>query len=314
MSHHSVSRSFFAPLFLLICVLHGSWLAALEDEHRKATSGGSPAGADHGTSRASGDKKYRITLPDGATFEILGVKEASIGNSWWLPDGSPLAHAPKGAVSVGDVFVGAPGSISRTFEFRFLIDQSTTLSGPTILKGLGGGGSRERSESAPSDGRIIVRSSLRTEVAPGSRTSLVVNYAGGEWTTVARCPAAGGVVIQRPRGDVRFSRAIGKDGGTQITVTYIAPDADLRLVALDHESRLHRAGTGEIMKRQTNIVETQTFEDLPPAKVQEFRLQTRPWRRIEFRNVSLHRGQKTNFALFLDDRPYTPQEPTAKPK
>jgi len=244
----------------------------------------------------------------------LGVNDVTTGNSWWLPDGSPLAHAPKGAVSVGDVFMVAPGSISRTFEFRFLIGQSTTLAGPTILKGLGGGRSRERSESAPSDGRIIVRSSLSTEVAPGSRTSLVVNYAEGEWTTTARCPAAGGVVIQRPRGDVRFSRATGKDRGTQITVTHIAPDADLRLVALDHESRLHHAGTCEIRTLQTKIVETQTFEDLPLANVQEFRLQTRPWRRIEFRNVSLHRGQKTNFALFLDDRPYKPREPTAKPK
>jgi len=225
-----------------------------------------------------------------------------------------LAHAPKDAVSVGHVFVGAPGSISRTFEFRFIIDQSATRSGPTILKGLGGGGSHERSESARSDGRIIVRSSLSTQVAPGSRASLVVNYAGGEWTTAARCPAAGGVFIEHPRGDVRFSRAIGKDGGTQITVTHIAPDTDLRLVALDHESRLHHAGICEIRKWHTNISETQTFEDMPLAKVQEFRLQTRPWRRIEFRNASLHRGRKTNFALFLDDRPYTPQEPTAKLK
>ena len=37
-------------------------------------------------------------------------------------------------------------------------------------------------------------------------------------------------------------------------------------------------------------------------------LQTRSWHEIEFRNISLHRGQKTNFAIFIDGKPYA--EPT----
>jgi hypothetical protein len=35
--------------------------------------------------------------------------------------------------------------------------------------------------------------------------------------------------------------------------------------------------------------------------------QERPWTKIEFRNVSLHRGQKTNLGVFLDGKPYEPK-------
>ena len=53
---------------------------------------------------------------------------------------------------------------------------------------------------------------------------------------------------------------------------------------------------------------TPFFRNLRLDRIQEFHLQTRSWHEIEFRNISLHRGQKTNFAIFIDGKPYA--EPT----
>jgi hypothetical protein len=47
---------------------------------------------------ATNKNKYLFTLPDGASFEVLGVCESpSGGKTWWGPDGTPLSRSPKGA-------------------------------------------------------------------------------------------------------------------------------------------------------------------------------------------------------------------------
>ncbi len=41
------------------------------------------------------DNRYRATFKDGATVEVVGVSTVPTGpNTWWKPDGSPLAEAP----------------------------------------------------------------------------------------------------------------------------------------------------------------------------------------------------------------------------
>jgi hypothetical protein len=56
------------------------------------------------------------------------------------------------------------------------------------------------------------------------------------------------------------------------------------------------------------------FANLPLARIKEFHLQMRTWRLIEFRNISLHRGQRTNFAIFVDDKPYPAEHGKATKK
>jgi hypothetical protein len=54
------------------------------------------------------------------------------------------------------------------------------------------------------------------------------------------------------------------------------------------------------------------FPRLPIARVKHFRFQTRSFNHeIEFRNVSLHRGQRTPFQIYLDGRRYFPRTASA---
>ncbi len=59
---------------------------------------------------------------------------------------------------------------------------------------------------------------------------------------------------------------------------------------------------------------TARFPDLPLSKVKEFHFQTRPLQEIEFRNVSLHRGQKSHVEIFIDGKRNVPKTTDTKSK
>jgi hypothetical protein len=139
-----------------------------------------------------------------------------------------------------------------------------------------------------------------------------LNYTSGAWKSVGVCPPAGGAGIQRPGGGVFFSRAStdGDDeGSTQISVAIDCDDGQFRIAVLDQQSHEHPADesdSDESHLKSAFPVFKETFR-LPLREIKEFRLQMRPWTKIEFRNVSLHRGQKTNFDVFVDGKSYEPK-------
>ncbi len=51
------------------------------------------------------------------------------------------------------------------------------------------------------------------------------------------------------------------------------------------------------------------FDNTPLEKIETFLFQFRKFQSVAFRNVSLHRGQKTNFTVHIGDEP---REPTIR--
>ncbi len=64
----------------------------------------------------SDDGKFRVTLPDGAVFELVGVNEyPSTGKTWWRADGLPLANIPGGQAQMNFTTPLEPKSLLRDF-------------------------------------------------------------------------------------------------------------------------------------------------------------------------------------------------------
>jgi hypothetical protein len=152
-----------------------------------------------------------------------------------------------------------------------------------------------------------MESALSVEILPQSRATVRLKYAAGKWTTVATCPATRGTAVTLPQGGVLFGDPVEKDGGAQLPVALKSDPDDYRIVAIDQSSREHQTSFVVSSSVEGIRLNSHGFQNLRLARVREFRLQMRTWRPIEFRNISLHRGQKTNFAIFIEDKPYVPR-------
>jgi hypothetical protein len=81
-----------------------------------------------------------------------------------------------------------------------------------------------------------------------------------------------------------------------------------RIIAVDDQNREHLSKFGEYPSVGNFCLMTAVFPRLALARVKEFRFQARTFHHhIEFRNVSLHAGQKNPARIFLDGKRYTPK-------
>ena len=97
-------------------------------------------------------------------------------------------------------------------------------------------------------------------------------------------------------------------GGCPLLNTAIdCDDGQFRTAAVDQASKEHLTAHSDSSYPEGAFRMLEERFHLPLGKIKEFRLQMRPWTRIEFRNISLHCGQKTNFGVFVDGKPYEPK-------
>jgi len=150
-----------------------------------------------------------------------------------------------------------------------------------------------------------------TSLRDARPVSIVLKYAAGDWKTVATCPANGGIVRQTPHGDILFSHPVLEKYTVSLSVAYVGDDAEVRLVAVDQDSheRLSRLKSwpdvwGSLRPDPIHTLESEF--NLALARIKEFRWQSRPLRRVEFRDISMKRGEKSNFGFFVDGRPHEP--------
>ena len=79
--------------------------------------------------------KWKVTLPNGATAEFIGICEhPSAGRQWWGPDGSPIEYAP---YSNAETYVQPPED-RKMFEVAWRIKLPESLGGGTRKTGLEG--------------------------------------------------------------------------------------------------------------------------------------------------------------------------------
>ena len=122
--------------------------------------------------------------------------------------------------------------------------------------------------------------------------------ASGSWKTLLDTTV--GSVSGGIDRNILFSRAFENDGNVVVVVTHDIKDRVLQVVAVgkdgqEYPSSCHDAGAG------TTHQITATFSKLSLKEIKSFRLQARPYQWIEFRNVSLHPGQKTDVQIVLPE-------------
>jgi len=142
-------------------------------------------------------------------------------------------------------------------------------------------------------------------------TTVRVYLAAGDWKTDSTHPrssngwnacAHGGPVI----GSVICSMPYEREGRTYATVTYSALEknkCDVRLTALDVSNVEHLSDDRGGLWTSPGFAQITPDFNLPLEDVAAFNLQTRPYTRIEFQNVSLHPGRLQNVEIVTTEPP-----------
>jgi len=255
-----------------------------------------PASVDPTPQNAT--KSLTAEFPCGIAIGLLGLSEhPSKANSWWRPDGSPLVEPPcdplKGSVS------GGPDHVVRELAVQFHNLPSEPVSREVLFDP---SYNEYSGDSTKRPGKDLAGLEAMTVSLPDQKTVTVrVRVAAGPWETVCET-RSGSVAIGTRKGGFAFSPVAEKDGGITITVTHDIAALDSRVIALGRDGREHRASSSGLGASSFHQI-TATFSKLLEKNVKVFRVQTRPYQQVEFRNVSIQPGWKTDVQIV---QPTTP--------
>jgi hypothetical protein len=225
----------------------------------------------------------RAALPEGM-IELVALSRHPTDGRWWDPDGALATEGPFEVLHRS--FPVPPGekAIEVVLRTHGLPPGAST---PTcFFEGMSGAGS---GGEVKVQGRAVPGALHYTVLVPQSleRTTVRADVALDPWTTLARTGGTGTGDISLMRDGrpikVRFLGAEAKRGGTVLKVAHDPSDQDVRVVAVTAD------GTERpslLLTWAGPHIEAE-WVDLPRGQIREFQLQTRPYRRAEFRNVAL---------------------------
>ncbi|HSW01038.1 MAG TPA: M56 family metallopeptidase [Sedimentisphaerales bacterium] len=236
-------------------------------------------------------------LPNGAVVELVGIRDYAGGDeSWWRPDGEVLSVPPYD--SSGGVRGGTPKTM---YEVLFRIEaaagkafaETRWSDGDRFVPGLVRGisyGSRPDSDIPREADRLFSimlhprRGATETRIDVGvgldNAWELLGSLDGRASNATVTVP---GAVIQPAREE---------EGKTVVTVSHQFADRAVRLVAVDRQGFIRQPTKRSDGRRDDGDTYEAAFE-LPPAEIQEVRLEVQKLAWAAFRNVSLEAGKKT---------------------
>ena len=250
--------------------------------------------------------EFKAALPNGVSVELVGVCEhPSEGKQWWRPDGSLLEQRPwekvNGAVNDGwgkepyefavrlnHVANNVPGWYV-TFEDSGSMASGVYESSPTSITGW-------FAVSLPSDKKEL---------------DITISVAPGKWETKFSRdvkPDSGVYAESSNKRGVAWFSPVETDGKTFLVVSHGFREQQTRVVAVDKKGKEH---TGQYDSGTFNVssdtATLQAFFPLTLDQIEEFRLQTRPYQKYVFKNVSLKPNFKTNVQIEVEN-PVVPVE------
>jgi hypothetical protein len=253
-------------------------------------------------------RAFEAQLSDGVTVELLGVSEnPSKDRPWWRPDGSPLAQRPYDLLGAS-VAVGKD-EMAREIAVRLRDLPSEPVGVQWQVQPTSGLSTREPpglANSMPDVRAIAVRMPANQDTA-----RVRIGVAAGPWRTVSESgDVQGATAVGSAESGTVFSKPEEKDGNTTITVVHDIADQEVRVVTVGADGREHRGSPGQFLSAGKVTQLTVAFPKLSLKEVKAFRLQSRPYQWVEFRNVSLQPGQKTDVQVL---HPLLPNTPAAAP-
>ncbi len=265
--------------------------AAAQGEPAAAKSDAKPARVD--SALPSSTKSFTANFPSGITVELLGVSEhLSNAKSWWRPDGSPLAEPPcdplNASVGSGRGYIGREFAIqwhnlpSEPVGTQVLFDPPYNAYAGAEPKRLG---------------KKVASLEAMAVSLPNQQTVTVrVRLAAGPWQTVCETES-GDMSTGTTKGGFAFSPIQEKDRRVTLTVTHDIIGPESRVIAVGLDGREHRAGSWSRNGARNFLQITATFYGVSQKDIKVFRVQTRPYDQVEFRNVSLQPGKKTDVRI-----------------
>ena len=236
--------------------------------------------------------RAKVMLPGGVAVELVAVGyHPAKGKRWWDANGSPHAkarfstrgaHVSVGALAQGREFVVRLKNLPKDAStLKWRIEPCPALSVGEVAKAEG-----DRAE----DLRVVSAALPKS----AKQATVTVGLAYGPWKTLAGCSAKHGLGTSLiGGGSVAFGKGYEVDGDARVTVTHNALDRNVRIIAVDVAGREHSPGRRRSMGLKQFAQIAATFPGLALAKVARFRFQGRPYRWVQFKNVSLEPGRKT---------------------
>ena len=224
---------------------------------------------------------WMAKLPQsGITVELLGVRENKKENDgpWWRPDGSPLMDRPYEILG-GQVYGG--DSLAREFAVRLSNMPSESLGIQWQFEppcGMAGGYTPSK---GPEDIRAVAASFPKNKQTANIRFGI----ADGPWETVTE--GSGGSAIGIVGDGLALSEPYEKDGTAMISVAHTLSGKEFRLVAVGKDEKEHPSDSSSTRSTGNMSQITARFRNLTLKDILVFRLQARPYKWVEFQNVSL---------------------------
>jgi beta-lactamase regulating signal transducer with metallopeptidase domain len=251
------------------------------------------------------NSKFTATLPDGVTVELLGICEDVSKNNWWRPDGT---------VFTPEKFVLKENGVctaSMPYRDRIFLAKITGPDGMNYGFGkiLGSKGTLSLKIEDSSGNSIPDLFADKVHLDTSYElTEVTVRVTAGAWKTIATRTPGGGVSAQGTDNyGITFAGAIEKDGKIIVTASDDLVDMDHRIVAVDKEGKEHVGPQPWSSAGKTRLT-TAEFKDLNLNQVKEFQFRVRPYQQVEFKNVSLKPGLKTDVKI----ETYKPQNKTGQ--
>jgi beta-lactamase regulating signal transducer with metallopeptidase domain len=238
---------------------------------------------------------FTVKLPDGITVELLGVAEnPSTDKPWWRPDGSPLAQRPYGTLHT--LTNGGEGYLPR----EVVVSLGNLPSEPASVQLLSdppynaAGGGLDRPVK---DGTTLTATAM--SVPDKDTVTIRVGVAAGPWKTVKESPRGAEATSSSGTG-IAFSHVYEKrdahsdDTEVFVSVAHNISGPQTRVVAVGKDGREHSASSEGAGGAAGFCLLSAVFSKLALNDIAVFRLESRPYRWVEFHNVSLHPGHKTH--------------------
>ncbi|MHC4299890.1 MAG: M56 family metallopeptidase [Planctomycetota bacterium] len=239
------------------------------------------------------------TLASGVTVELVGVCEHSSENKqWWRPDGTIVKDRGFGDFHINNRYY-IPESDEQTRLFAMNLEgmelKDMKLSWQ-LTQSL-------RSSFYPvydeEDRKLLkpVQSLIAKFPREVQHIDLTLGIATGKWKNVARGGdgrSESGTNDCLTDRSVIFHEAVQRKDAVELIVTHLlGRDYDCRVIVIDTENRVH-----EPRKRSNSGSDIRSCKgtfDLSLDKIKITSLEARPFEWVEFKNISLRPGLKTNW-------------------
>jgi len=247
--------------------------------------------------KASDSSEFKTKLPNGVTVELVGVCEhPNEGKQWWRPDGSILEpdHAPSDhsrmtvkpdeTEQARELALRFAGQDVEHISFTWEIDMATRSSSHPFYV-------TEKREKLKPLRNIVFKLPQNLETLDFS-----IGVATGEWKRVASGGdgrTVSGTNDSLTDSSVIFHEAVKEKDTVRLCATHLlGGDYDCRIMVVDRDDEIHGPIRGSNSGSDMRLCKG--FFDLSPDQIKYILLQARPYEWVEFKNVSLRPGHKTD--------------------